>query len=92
MMIGIFVCCILKVGFVMSPLLNTRWVRGNPRRVGIFGGRVQGANGGQRELVTSNLGLRWTIPVTAGGCQVSKEGIGKGNSQQGECAMYSHIL
>jgi hypothetical protein len=23
---------------------------------------------------TSNLRLRWTIPVTAGGCQVSKRG------------------
>ncbi len=32
---------------------------------------------------TSNLGLRWTILVTAGGCQVSKEGVSKGN-QQGE--------
>ncbi len=35
-------------------------------------GRVHGSNGGQRGQSTSNLGLRWTIPVTAGGCQVSR--------------------
>jgi hypothetical protein len=27
---------------------------------------------------TSNLRLRWTIPVTAGGCQVSKRGHKEG--------------
>ncbi len=41
---------------------------------------------------TSNLGLRWTIPVTAGGFQVSKEGISKGKLKQGECAMYRCVL
>ncbi len=31
----------------------------------------------------SNLGLRWTIPVTAGGCQVSKRGLARGKQQGG---------
>ncbi len=35
---------------------------------------------------TSNLRLRWTIPVTAGGCQVSRRGHkgGAKGSQQAE--------
>jgi hypothetical protein len=33
------------------------------------------SNGGQEGQFTSNLGLRRTIPVTAGGCQVSRKGI-----------------
>ncbi len=45
---------------------------------------------------TSNLRLRWTIPVTAGGCQVSRRGHKGGNKgeptrrekKQGECAVY----
>jgi hypothetical protein len=41
-------------------------------------GRVHGSNGGQRGQFTSNLGLRWAIPVTAGGCQVSRSGFSKG--------------
>jgi hypothetical protein len=41
-------------------------------------GGVRGSNGGQRGQFTSNLGLRWTIPVTAGGCQVSRNGGTKG--------------
>ncbi len=60
--------------------------------VGILEGRVQGANGDKGNQFTSNLGLRWTIPITARGCQVSKKGISRGNSQQGKCAMYSRIL
>ncbi len=48
---------------------------------------------------TSNLRLRWTIPVTAGGCQVSRRGHKgdtkgeqgepvKGEENKGNCAMY----
>jgi hypothetical protein len=45
---------------------------------------------------TSNLRPRWTIPVTAGGCQVSKRGhkegdkgeLAKGSKNQGNCTMY----
>ncbi len=48
-------------------------------------GKTQGGSGFQREghkgtmgdkgsQFTSNLGLEWTIPVTAGGSQVSKRG------------------
>jgi hypothetical protein len=56
----------------------------NPRGVGIPEGRVQGANGGQKGVsFTSNLGLRWTIPVTAGGSQVSKREYSKGNIARG---------
>ena len=45
-----------------------------------------GEGGGKWGQFTSNLRLRWTIPVTAGGCQVSRrghKGEAKGN-QQGE--------
>jgi hypothetical protein len=64
---------------------------GNPRRVGILEGRVQGANGGQRELVYEQPGTEVDDSCHTG-CQVSKKGISKRNSQQGECAMYSRIL
>jgi hypothetical protein len=49
---------------------------------------------------TSNLRRRWTIPVTAGGCQVSGKGIkgskgksargtrGIGKGSKGKCAVY----
>ncbi len=49
---------------------------------------------------TSNLRRRWTIPVTAGGCQVSGKGIkrskeksargtrGIGEGSKGKCAVY----
>jgi hypothetical protein len=43
----------------------------------------KGPTGDKMGQFTSNLGLRWTIPVTAGGCQVSKEGISKGNTARG---------
>ena len=49
---------------------------------------------------TSNLRLRWTIPVTAGGCQVSRRGhkgeakgdrgeLARGEGSKGNCAMYT---
>ncbi len=40
---------------------------------------------------TSNLRLRWTIPVTAGGCQVSRRGHkggARGEKSKGKCPMY----
>ncbi len=43
-------------------------------------GGAHGSNGGQRGQFTSNLGLRWTIPVTAGGCQVSRNGEQRGSA------------
>jgi hypothetical protein len=43
----------------------------------------KGPTGDKMGQFTSNLGLRWTIPVTAGGCQVSKEGISKGKYSKG---------
>ncbi len=66
-------------------------------------GKTQGGSGFQREgykgpmgdkesQFTSNLGLRWTIPVTAGGSQVSKRGIQQGEYSKGKCAMYSCVL
>jgi hypothetical protein len=39
----------------------------------------------------SNLGLRWTIPITAGGSQVSKRGIQQGEYSKGKCAIYSCV-
>jgi hypothetical protein len=67
------------------------WGSGNLEGVGQLGEGL--SKWGQ---FTSNLRPRWTIPVTAGGCQVSGRGH-KGEtkgSQQGEsknkgnCAMY----
>ncbi len=53
-------------------LIKSTLGSGNPGGLGIWGGKRQGSNGGQRGQFTSNLGLRWTIPVTTGGCQVSR--------------------
>jgi hypothetical protein len=39
--------------------------------LGIWWGGCNGAMGDKGEQFTSNLGLRWTIPITTGGCQVS---------------------
>ncbi len=55
-----------------------------------------GEGRGEWGQFTSNLRPRWTISVTAGGCQVSKRGHKggtKGNWQrgvesQGNCAVY----
>ncbi len=41
-------------------------------RVGILEGGHKGTMGNEREQFTDNLGPRWTIPVTTGGCQVSR--------------------
>ncbi len=49
-------------------------VRGNPRRVGILEGRAQGSNGGQKEIVYKQPGTEVDIPITTGGCQVSRRG------------------
>jgi hypothetical protein len=43
----------------------------------------KGTMGDKGSQFTSNLGLRWTIPVTAGGSQVSKGNTARG-IQQGE--------
>ncbi len=44
----------------------------------------KGTMGDKGSQFTSNLGLRWTIPVTAGGSQVSKRGnTARGNTARG---------
>ncbi len=65
------------------------WGSGNLERVGQFG-----EGWGKQGQFTGNLGRRWTIPVTAGGCQVSGRGH-KGDTKgkpegtcKGKCAMY----
>jgi hypothetical protein len=68
-----------------------RWGAGNLERVGQLG-----EGWGKRGQFTSNLRGRWTIPVTTGGCQVSrreyKRGAGGnqpgGEGSKGKCAMY----
>jgi hypothetical protein len=50
----------------------------NPRGVGIQGEGYKGTMRDKGSQFTSNLGLRWTIPVTAGGSQVSKREYSKG--------------
>ncbi len=56
-------------------------------------GRGELAEGwGKWGQFTSNLRLRWTIPVTAGGCQVSRSGhkgeLARGEKSKGKRAMY----
>jgi hypothetical protein len=63
-------------------------------------GKLEGRGGlgegwGKWGQFTSNLRLRWTIPVTAGGCQVSRrghkgetKGRQRGAKSHGNCAMY----
>jgi hypothetical protein len=42
--------------------------------------------GNKGEQFTDNLGPRWTIPVTTGGCQVSRRrGLARGNIARGTC-------
>ncbi len=48
------------------------------------GGGEMGEGWGKWGQFTSNLRPRWTIPVTAGGCQVSKRGHKEGD--KGELA------
>ncbi len=67
-------CCMLERG-LRCALIKSTLGPGNPGGLGIWRERVQGGNGGQRGQFTSNLGLRWTIPVTTGGCQVVEVGI-----------------
>ncbi len=58
-----------------------------------------GEGWGKRGQFTSNLRGRWTIPVTTGGCQVSRRGHkrdtkgskgkpARGEKSKGKCAMY----
>ncbi len=42
--------------------------------LGFRRGGHKGAMGNKGEQFADNLGPRWTIPVTAGGCQVSRKG------------------
>ncbi len=47
--------------------------------LGFWRGGHKGAMGNKGEQFTDNLGPRWSIPVTIGGCQVSRKGVSKGN-------------
>ncbi len=51
--------------------------------LGFWRGGHKGAMGNKGEQFTNNLGPRWTIPVTTGGCQVSRKGVSKGNYGKG---------
>ncbi len=58
------------------------WGSGNLERVGQLG-----EGWSERGQFTSNLRGRWTIPVTAGGCQVSRRGHkGEAKGDKGELA------
>ncbi len=50
---------------------------------GFQGEGYKGTMGDKGSQFTSNLGLRWTIPVTAGGSQVSKREYSKGTTARG---------
>jgi hypothetical protein len=57
--------------------------------LGIWRGGYKGAMGDKREQFTSNLRPRWTIPITTGGCQVSKKkGLARGIHSKGNVRMY----
>ncbi len=62
----------LGAGLGCVLIKSTLGFQGSPE------GGAMGSNGGQRGQFTSNLGLRRTIRITAGGRQVSKGGIIKG--------------
>jgi hypothetical protein len=54
--------------------------------LGFWKGGQKGAMGNKGEQFTDNLGPRWTIPVTTGGCQVSRRGgLARGNIARGTC-------
>ncbi len=60
--------------------------------LGIWRGGYEGAMGDKREQFTSNLGPRWTIPITTGGCQVSKKkGLARGIHSKGNVHMYIYV-
>ncbi len=60
--------------------------------LGIWRGGYKGAMGDKREQFTSNLGPRWTIPITTGGCQVSKKkGLAEGIHSKGNVRMYIYV-
>jgi hypothetical protein len=60
--------------------------------LGIWRGGYKGAMGDEREQFTSNLGPRWTIPITTGGCQVSKKkGLAGGIHSKGNVRMYIYV-
>ncbi len=67
--------------------------RGAGGVLGIWEGRVNWVKGSKWGQFTSSLRGRWTIPVTAGGCQVSgrgHKGEAKG-SWQGEQGELRHV-
>jgi hypothetical protein len=60
--------------------------------LGIWWGGYEGAMGDKGEQFTSNLGPRWTIPITTGGCQVSrKKGLARGIHGKGDVRMYIYV-
>jgi hypothetical protein len=75
---GGLLCRILGRGLGCA-LIRSTLDSGNPGRVGNLGGEGTREQWGTKgDQFTSNLGLRWTIPVTTGGCQVSRSGNSKG--------------
>jgi hypothetical protein len=58
---------------------------------GFQGGGYKGTMGDKGSQFTSNLGPRWTNPVTAGGSQVSKREYSKGNTARGNTP-YIYVL
>jgi hypothetical protein len=54
--------------------------------LGIWWGGCKGAMGDKGEQFTSNLGPRWTIPITTGGCQVSGNKDQKGIFSKGNAS------
>ncbi len=58
---------------------------------GFQGEGHKGTMGDKGSQFTSNLGLRWTIPVTAVGSQVSKREYSKGSIARGNTP-YTYIL
>ncbi len=73
---GSWVCDTALIGYTLS-LGKTQGGSGFRR------GGYKGPMGDKGSQFTSNLGLRWTIPVTAGGSQVSKGEYSKGNIARG---------
>ncbi len=64
----------------------------DPRGVGIPEGRVQGANGGQRELVYEQPGIEVDDSCHSWREPSKYKGIQQGEYSKGKCAMCSRVL
>ncbi len=71
---NLFVFWILGRGLRRALIRCTLGSGKSEKGLGFWRGGHKGVMGDKGEQFTDNLGPRWTIPVTTGGCQVSRRG------------------